>query len=258
MAGEPDDGTIFDELVAKAWGEAPPLLQVRSLASAHQYRELYRLWRRYVPAGAEALDWGAGNGHFSYFLARTGYRGTGFSFGAFEYERWLPDVPYHFAAGSESEPVRLPFPDASFDAVASIGVLEHVRETGGNEAASLAEIARVLRPGGVFACWHFPNRWSWIDLTARRFPGKYVHTWRYTPGDIRRLVTGAGLELIETRRYGVLPRNSLHALFGPARAARWTAVLWDALDDVLGVPFGVLAQNHGFIARKPGAAARAG
>lgn len=43
---------------------------------------------------------------------------------------------------------RLPFADASFDVVASAGVLEHVRDI---EAVS-AETARVLKPGGL--AWH--------------------------------------------------------------------------------------------------------
>lgn len=244
---------ILAELAAHARAGMPEMLQFGSLASAHQYLALYRLWRKHVPAGAEVLDWGAGNGHFSYFLARAGWRATGFSFLPFSYEPWLPkDAPYRFVPGSEREPVKLPFADGSFDAVASIGVLEHVRETGGDEAASLAEIARVLRPGGTFVCWHFPNRWSWIDLVARQVPGKHRHLYRYTSGDVRRLVAGAGLELVETRRYGVIPRNTVHRLLGPARDAAWAAALWNAVDGALAWPLNGIAQNHCFVARRSG------
>jgi hypothetical protein len=42
--------------------------------------------------------------------------------------------------------VMLPFPDTCFDAVASVGVLEHVRETGGNELASLARSLACFAP----------------------------------------------------------------------------------------------------------------
>jgi SAM-dependent methyltransferase len=255
MTADAADRTILSELAARARQGAPEMLQFGSLASAHQYLQLYRLWRRHVPPGAEVLDWGAGNGHFSYFLVRAGYRATGFSFMPFLYESWLPAGPYRFVAGSERDPLRLPFDEASFDAVASVGVLEHVRETGGSESGSLAEIARVLRPGGVLVCWHFPNRWSWIDLVARRVPGKHRHLYRYTRGDVRRLVADAGLGLLETRRYGLLPRNAAHRLLGPARDAGWAAACWDALDAALTPPLGGLAQNHGFVARKPGAPA---
>lgn len=250
---------ILAELAAHARAGMPEMLQFGSLASAHQYLPLYALWCKYVPRDAEVLDWGAGNGHFSYFLARGGWRATGFSFMPFSYQPWLPaGAPYTYVPGSESEPVKLPFADRTFDAVASIGVLEHVRETGGNEPGSLAEIARVLRPGGTFVCWHFPNQSSWIDSIARHVPNKHRHLYRYTRADIRRLVAGAGLELLETRRYGVIPRNTVHKLLGPARDAAWAADLWDAVDALLGVPLNPFAQNHCFVARKPGAPAAGG
>jgi len=254
MGAETHDRAVLAELAAHARAGMPEMLQFGSLASAHQYLPLYRLWRRHVPAGADVLDWGAGNGHFSYFLARGGWQTTGFSFMPFLYERWLPaGASYRYVAGTEREPVKLPFGDESFDAVASIGVLEHVRETGGNEPGSLAEIARVLRPGGALVCWHFPNQWSWIDSIARHVPGKHRHLYRYTRADIRRLVAEAGLELVETRRYGVIPRNTVHRLLGPARDAEWAARLWDAVDGALAVPLDPVAQNHCFVARKPGA-----
>jgi len=112
----------------------------------------------------------------------------------------------------------------------------------------------VLEPGGVFVCWHFPNRWSWIDVVARRVPGKHHHLYRYTRGDVKRLVAGAGLELLETRRYGVIPRNNAHVLLGPARDAARAASLWDAVDRALASPLNGIAQNHCFVARKRGSA----
>lgn len=251
MSEPVDDRTVAAEIVAAARRGEPELLQFGSLLAAHQYLPLYRMWRRNVPVGSEVLDWGTGNGHFSYFLVRGGWRATGFSFMPFLFERWLPPGPYRFVPGSEAEPVRLPFDDASFDAVASIGVLEHVRETGGTEAGSLGEIVRVLRPGGTFVCWHFPNQWSWIDRFARGVPGKHRHHWRYTRDDIRRLVQGAGLELVEMHRYAVLPRNTLHRLLGGASDDPRVASAWDAIDRALAVPFGAIAQNHAFVARKP-------
>jgi SAM-dependent methyltransferase len=256
MPSRPPDETILAELAAFARRGEPELLQFGSLAAAYQYRRLYRLWRRHVPAGAEVLDWGAGNGHFSYFLSHAGYRATGYSFLPFMYEKWLADPAYRFVPGDEREPVKLPFADASFDAVASIGVLEHVRETGGDEAKSMGEIARVLRPGGIFVAYHFPNRDSWIDRAARQVPGKHHHLYRYTRADIMALARGAGLELLETGRYALLPRNSLHRVLGPLRDTRLSAEVWDRLDALLGVVAAPIVQNHYFVARRPGAATR--
>ena len=257
----PSEETILAELVERALAHPEDHLgQFGSLLSAHQYLRLYRLWRASVPAGAAALDWGAGNGHFSYFLLRSGHPASGYSLLPGDYLRWMPASPrtYAFTRGEGRDPIRLPYAEESFDAVASIGVLEHVRETGGSERSSLLEIARVLRPGGVFVCFHFPNRWSWIDWMARRVPGKHAHPYRFTRGDIEALCAQCGLSLLRLERYGVLPRNFGHRLPGPFRRSRGLARLWDLLDRILGAPLSPVAQNYCFVARKPDGAASSG
>ena len=245
------DDRILRELMDRAARGGMRLPQFGSLAGARQYRRLQRLTRRHLPPGARVLDWGTGFGHFSYFLSRAGYRATGFALEGVSAAAWL-DEPYErFVGGSPAEPVRLPFADAEFDAVASIGVLEHVRETGGEESASLAEIVRVMRPGGIFLCYHLPNRTSWIDFAAGLLPGKHHHVHRYVRADIERLSRSAGLELLEVARYGILPRNALHRLPAGLRRARWVADLWDLLDATLGAGLAPLCQNFAFVARRP-------
>jgi SAM-dependent methyltransferase len=246
-----NDEKIADSLVALARsGRADTPRRLRSFVGAHQYLRLYRMFRKYVPKGARVLDWGAGSGHFSYFLARAGYQASGFSFGPYKFAGWLDDPAYEFTAGSPAEPMRLPYADASFDAVSSIGVLEHVRETGGNEPGTLAEIARILKPGGHFVCYHFPNRLSWIDFAAGLVGGRHRHVYRFTRSEVEALVRGAGLELLEIERYGVLPRNSLRALPAPLATSRAFARAWDGVDAALAIPLGPICQNWAFVARK--------
>ena len=231
--------------------EKPNLVYFGSLAGSHQYVRLYRVVRAYVPQGAAVLDWGAGNGHFSFFLVHSGYRATGYSLFPQEFQEWLRDPDYQLVVGDPSDPVRLPFADESFDAVVSAGVLEHVRETGGEETASLREISRVLRPGGVFIAYHFPNRYSWIDVLARGLPGEFHHTYRYTREDIERLVKAADLELVEAGSYALLPRNPLYRLPDRLANSERFARAYDATDGMLGALLPGLCTNHYFVARRP-------
>ncbi len=60
---------------------------------------------------------------------------------------------------------RLPLDDASVDAVVSFEVLEHVQD----EQLALAEIRRVLKPGGWVAI-SVPNRWWIFETHGARLP----------------------------------------------------------------------------------------
>ena len=112
-----------------------------------------------------------------------------------------------YVKGRKGDPVSLPYPDGFFDVVVSVGVLEHVRESGGEERASLKEIRRILKPGGAFVGYHIPNRWSWIERLSSLFPAKHHHRRRYTKATFRALLQGCGLEAAEIRNYGFLPRG---------------------------------------------------
>lgn len=241
-----DPAAIQRELLAAA-AHDPALPQFASAISAHQYNRAYQLVLRHLPTGGTVLDWGAGNGHFSYFLIRAGYRAAGFDLGPAPRlcQAFSPHA-YTYRQAAPDEPSALPFAAASFDGVASIGVLEHVRETGGDEAASLREIARVLRPGGVFLCYHLPNRYSWIEFGLRRL-GRWSHQFRYTQAELTALLRAAGLQWVAGGRYGALPRNLWR---GPLGRSERAAQAYDILDAVLGVPLNPLCQNYWAVARK--------
>jgi SAM-dependent methyltransferase len=110
----------------------------------------------------------------------------------------------------------VPAADAEFDAVLVIDVLEHVPDP----ERLLAEVHRVLAPGGIFHL-HVPcegdprSLWRWLPGQAgprgwkRRFGG---HLHRFRRDEILRRVEAAGFRLLRVR-------NSLHALGNAADVA---------------------------------------
>ena len=246
------------EAIRRADG-AGTIEQFGSLAAANQYRRLYELTERYVPAGSHVLDWGCGRGHFSYFLLTRGFRVTAYSL---EHE---PEIfaalsgrdreRLSFVRGAAGEARTLPFADHRFDAVFSVGVLEHVREQGGDELASLVEIRRVVSGEGVFVCYHLPNRYSYIEAASRRLskPGgadrHEFHEHRFTSHDIRQLCAKAGFTVVDVGRYGFLPRNSCNRLPAGLRESGLLAAAVNRGDAVLERLFRPVVQNFYFVAR---------
>jgi SAM-dependent methyltransferase len=248
----PSDADILAALEAS--GEQ---WQFSSRASSHQYLRLYELTRKYLPPGATVLDWGTARGHFAYFLTKSGYHVTAYSISKQKVPRDHEGTGFRLVVGDPDDPVTLPFARGVFDAVASVGVLEHVRETGGNEIASLREIRRVLQPGGTFLCFHLPNRCSWIDFAARLFGAEH-HTYRYTTSDIVSLVQAVEMRLVETGRYAALPRLPLHRLPDTLRWSERFANTYDRVDTFLGRLLPWICTNHYFVATVPSVGAPTG
>ncbi len=220
-----------------------------SLISIHQYARLYRTTLKYVSAGTQTLDWGAGGGHFSYFLQQSGYTVSSYSFNypyVIDPEISLGQVTYHKA--DPKCPVILPFGAEQYDAVFSVGVLEHVTEFKGNEVGSLREIARILKPSGVFICFHFPNHCSWIEYLARKL-GRYHHINTYTRLQIEQLFE-VDFEIVKIQRYAALPRNILGKLPEWLSNNFFAISVFNLTDQVLAKLLPWICQNWIIVARK--------
>jgi SAM-dependent methyltransferase len=238
----------------KARGLARHAHQWSSLVNCAQERVVYATALKNIAPGTRVLDWGCGNGHFSYFLAEHGTTPDAFALAD------MPELLKHqkgvsFLKGEDR--TRLPYPDATFDAVFALGVIEHVAEHGGSETASLAELARVLKPGGKLFVFHLPNLWSWIEiakwctwrlgLTSTR-----EHVRRFTHGSFLELLKGLPFDVVADGRYHFLPRATLGRLPGLGDSPGFCATV-DRVDDALAWLLAPLTQNRWFLLRRTGA-----
>ena len=114
--------------------------------------------------GGKVLDYGCGSGYGSHMVAAHCRHITGvdISADAVAYAKHN----YHqdnleFLQISPADAAPLPFDDASFDAVISFQVIEHMADP----QAFLAEIRRVLKAGGDFVC-------ATPDRSTRLLPGQ--------------------------------------------------------------------------------------
>jgi 2-polyprenyl-3-methyl-5-hydroxy-6-metoxy-1,4-benzoquinol methylase len=166
------------------------------------------------------LDWGAGWGQNAALLSAHGLSVVAYDVEDKGAARGLlagTDVGYVVRPGPA-----LPFDDGAFDAVLNCGVLEHVDEP----ARALAELRRVLAPGGHLFTYHLPNRHAWTEWLGRRL-GRFHHDRTYTQAEAVALFEAAGFRVITCRPFHLLPRN-VWARF-PALAARVTGAV-EAVD----------------------------
>lgn len=139
---------------------------------------LREVLEEHVGAGSRVLDVGSADGPSVGWMSGADHR--------VPLDTDLAAVPAGGVCGSATA---LPFADGSFDVVAAFDVLEHCRP----ESLALAEMTRVLRPGGRLLLSVPAYQWAWTD-----FDVVAGHHRRYTRARLVRAVRGAGLEVSRT------------------------------------------------------------
>jgi SAM-dependent methyltransferase len=171
------------------------------------------------PAAARILEIGCGTGHNLAMLGQFGH------VEASELEpaaRALAAKRLGRSVASAALPDLSMYPEASFDLVALLDVLEHVAD----DAAALAAIRERLKPGGKLLVTVPANRWMWSAHDA-----EHHHHRRYSKGELKRALRSAGFEIALLSHF-----NSL--LFPPIAAARLVGKLTgrESADDGIPAP----------------------
>lgn len=157
-------------------------------------------------AGRDVLEVGCGDGTYALGAARAGARVTGIDRSAAVVEAarlraadvGLP-LELHVA-----DALALPFPAERFDVVLAVTVLCFVPDP----PQAVAEMARVLRPGGVVVLGEL-GRWSAWGAWRRLRAWAGLTAWRtarfWSPAELRRLLRQAGLVPGRERGAGFYP-----------------------------------------------------
>jgi SAM-dependent methyltransferase len=140
-----------------------------------------------LPPGSAVLDVGAGTAPHRAHFAHCAYRAH--DFGKLERAQ-LQDGDAYYSPDYVSDILCIPVPASSFDAVLCTEVLEHVPEP----IKAVAELARILRPGGR------------LLLSAPLGSGLHQEPFHfyggYTPYWYRRFLAEAGFVDVEVRANG--------------------------------------------------------
>jgi SAM-dependent methyltransferase len=141
--------------------------------------------------GMRLLEVGCGRGHLTRRLQEQGLDAVGIDANPHAVEHGV--APHLLVMQAEA----LDFPDASFDLLCSFHAIEHV----GPLDRALAEMARVIRPGGrlllvypaepIQGLYAIPSA---VVLYHNPFQAAQVHCHRLTPARLRQRVTALPLE----------------------------------------------------------------
>lgn len=206
----------------------------------------------------KVLDWGCGHGQNAAGLIARGLDVSAFDYRPRDREpgmlkddagglRRLELFPEVEAYIERHDPVAMPYDDDTFDAVLSMGVLEHV----GDPDGSLEEIKRVLQPGGTVYVYKLPNKFSYTERLGKR-AGYYWHGQLpddrlYTMGTALDLLGRHGFEVLDARMANMLPLNRTGAKLPWLTGPLWTANR--ALEKVPGL--NLVSTNVELVARSP-------
>jgi ubiquinone/menaquinone biosynthesis C-methylase UbiE len=268
-------GSVTDQFTAEAeyWDVTYHGSDVRSLIYRRR-QELSLKWidELHLPTGARALDVGTGAGHAAIALAQRGFvveatDATEAMLTLVRKNASAAGVSRHVAA-RVAEAHALSFGDASFDLVTGLGVLPWLEAP----AAALAEIRRVLRPGGHVVV-STANRWKLTyrldplysqDLQpikrpiralverAGFWPNGGPESFLLSTAETDRLLAEAGLERLSGTTFGFGPFTFLgRPVLSPERGTQLHLKLQDLADrDVWGVRGA--GTEYLVLARRPG------
>lgn len=161
-----------------------------------------------MPHHRSTLEVGCGSARVTCFFAARGFQSFGLDYTEQALRVARANVRLIAANGNfvQAQADRIPFADQSFDVVFSTGLLEHFE----HPEPIVAEMVRVLRPGGLFWSDIVPKKFSLLrafePLRLYRLRGiTPLFELPYTQKEIFEWLVGAGLQEVQVFPAGVFP-----------------------------------------------------
>lgn len=201
---------FYDQQATQWWDETATIFPLSKLNPLR-----FQYFDRFVSSwsGLKVLDIGCGGGYTCEFLAKRNAVVTGLDQSQACIEAAIAHakttglkVDYHVGVGEN-----LPFADHQFDVVTCVDVLEHVQ----SPAVTVAEISRVMKPGGLF-CFDTINRtrrsrWImiWLLEDILRMIPQGIHDWQkfVTPEELTLLLEKNEFSGINIQGFDLFGRN---------------------------------------------------
>jgi 2-polyprenyl-6-hydroxyphenyl methylase/3-demethylubiquinone-9 3-methyltransferase len=226
MESQVVNNEIYHEL-GERWYKAKddPVALLRAESRARNPWVARLIDKHFGTTKARVLDVGCGAGFLSNDLARQGFAVTGLDAS----ENSLAVARHHDATGTVTyqagDAYRLPYADESFETVCAMDFLEHIERP----ERVIAEIGRVLKPGGLFFFHTFNrNLLAWlivikgVEWVVKNTP-RDLHVLKLfiKPGELKTMCKQSGLEVESL--HGFVPKINQRAF--------WRMILRGVIDD---------------------------
>jgi 2-polyprenyl-6-hydroxyphenyl methylase/3-demethylubiquinone-9 3-methyltransferase len=201
------DNAIYDRIPDAWWSDESFMALLRHAVNPPRFRYFQQVLAQLGRTSADLslLDVGCGGGLLTEEFAAQGCKVTGVDRSA----PTLLAARAHARQGGldihylEGDAARLPFSARQFDVVCCCDVLEHVEDVG----QVVAEVARVMRPGGVFLFDTINRTWQSKlfaikfaqDWWPTRLVPRNLHVWEkfIRPQELARHLAACGFPAVE-------------------------------------------------------------
>jgi SAM-dependent methyltransferase len=194
-----DVSGVYEQEYFRSYADEGIVLPAEFEAPPVRYAERFKTLSRDQRHG-RLLDVGSGYGSFLNFAREHGWEVQGLDVSRFAAEQVQRRYQIHVTVGTLEGAA---FPDDHFDVIHMSHVLEHLPDPVG----ALAEVKRVMKPGGLLGI-EVPNELENLGTRMLSAVGRLApyavgstHLWFFSPSTLGKVSSAAGFEIVGLRTF---------------------------------------------------------